>query len=71
MPDLLDGVIQPVRRRLKSGLMEADGAAMVAEGVKPNLVSKFADEFNPRFPAISESEFPPSTGIEAAPLRAT
>lgn len=48
LQELLDDAIEPVRARLKTNLMRADPAAMVAKDAKPRVLSQLADEFNPR-----------------------
>jgi hypothetical protein len=48
MQELLDDAIAPVRALLATNLMQADRAAMVAKGAKPRVLTKLAQEFNPR-----------------------
>lgn len=48
LEELLDDAIEPVRARLEIDLMDTDRAAMVAMGANPSVLSKLANEFNPR-----------------------
>lgn len=47
MEELLDGAILPIRARLEDRMRKADPRDLVAQPL-PEVVEKFADEFNPR-----------------------